>query len=327
MNNNFEFRAQGCMMGQLAGDALGSLVEFQSPEFIQTLYPNGVNDLKDGGTWNTIAGQPTDDSEMALILARTLIEKQTYNKTDLEKAYLYWYNSNPFDCGNTIGGSLSGYQNPDSQANGALMRISPLGIFGVKYDLIQVAEWARQDATITHINHLCQDINVLFVMGIAHAIKTGCSPESLYKQILNWANDMNTPGNTLCTRPSELEEYSIKIITTIENAKDTPPDDYTHLSGWVLIAFQNALYQLIHASTLEEAIIETVMKGGDTDTNAAICGAILGAVYGLDAVPKRWVETISKCRPQNGEEGVYRPRPECFWPVDGLELAVKLVSL
>jgi hypothetical protein len=60
-------RAQGCLLGQLAGDALGSLVEFQTPEQIRREYPDGVQKLADGETWNTIAGQPTDDSEMALL--------------------------------------------------------------------------------------------------------------------------------------------------------------------------------------------------------------------------------------------------------------------
>ncbi len=54
------FRAQGCLLGQLAGDSLGSLVEFLSPEDIQREYPAGVRNLADGGIWNTIAGQPTD---------------------------------------------------------------------------------------------------------------------------------------------------------------------------------------------------------------------------------------------------------------------------
>ena len=59
-------RAQGCLLGQLAGDSLGSLVEFRSPQEIRRKYPNGVRELEDGGTWGTIAGQPTDDSEMGL---------------------------------------------------------------------------------------------------------------------------------------------------------------------------------------------------------------------------------------------------------------------
>jgi ADP-ribosylglycohydrolase len=45
-------RAQGCFLGQLAGDALGSLVEFQSADEIRRTYPNSVRELADGGTWN-----------------------------------------------------------------------------------------------------------------------------------------------------------------------------------------------------------------------------------------------------------------------------------
>src|SRR6516164_11041668 len=91
-------RAQGCLLGQLAGDALGSLVEFQSPEQIRRKYPNGVRELADGGTWGTIAGQPTDDSEMALILARALIKHRRYDAEEARKAYVFWLNSDPFDC-------------------------------------------------------------------------------------------------------------------------------------------------------------------------------------------------------------------------------------
>lgn len=192
-------RAQGCLLGQLAGDALGSLVEFQSPEEIRRNYPDGVRELADGGTWNTIAGQPTDDSEMALLLARMLTERGTYDPDAALRAYQFWLDSDPFDCGMTIATGLRGSPNPDSQANGAMMRISPLDIFGA-------------------------------------------------------------------------------------------------------------------------------MRGGDTDTNAAICGALLGAVYGLDAIPGQWVERVLNCRPKAGHPGVNRPRSECFWPVDALELADRLIQ-
>lgn len=72
-------RAQGCMIGQLAGDALGSLVEFEPTERIRRMFPGGLRELADGGTFDTISGQPTDDSEMALTLARMLLERGTYD--------------------------------------------------------------------------------------------------------------------------------------------------------------------------------------------------------------------------------------------------------
>ena len=107
-------RAQGCLLGQLAGDALGSLVEFRSPEEIRWRYPDGVRQLADGGTWYTIAGQPTDDSEMALLLARMLADRGTYDAEADQQSYVYWLNSNPFDCGSTISSGLSGSPNPES---------------------------------------------------------------------------------------------------------------------------------------------------------------------------------------------------------------------
>lgn len=304
-------RAQGCLLGQLIGDSLGSLVEFKGPEEIHRRYPEGVRDMADGGTWNTIAGQPTDDSEMALLLARSLASLGKFDQAEVRKAYVFWLDSGPFDCGNTIHSGLTGWLSGDSQANGAMMRISPLGIFGVNFALEQVAEWAREDAALTHIHPVCQQANALFAMAIAHAVRTGCNAVDLYQEIVDWAEEMNA-------------EDSLK--ETIAAAADSPPEDFVHLQGWVLIAFRNALWQLLAADSVEEGIVDSVMRGGDTDTNAAICGALLGAVYGREAIPDRWIETIRNCRPRAGTPGVLKPRPECFWPADALELAEQLIA-
>jgi hypothetical protein len=91
------------------------------------------------------------------------------------------------------------------------------------------------------------------------------------------------------------------LMTAILDAPHTPPADYVDQLGWVLIAFQNALWQLLNAPSLEEGVVDTVMRGGDTDTNAAIAGALLGAVYGRNALPKQWIEKILSCRPREGE--------------------------
>lgn len=304
-------RAEGCLLGQLAGDALGSLVEFQTPEAIRAAYPGGVRDLADGGTWNTLAGQPTDDSEMALALARMLVQQGTYSSGHARAAYVAWLDSGPFDVGNTVASGLEGRPNPESQANGALMRISPSGVFGARHDLEQVAGWAQEDAAVTHPHRVCLEINALFAMAIAHAVRTGCSSEEIYKRIVTWADAMGVEGS---------------VRTAISGAAETPPRDYMHQQGWVLIAFRNALWQLLHAPSLEEAVVDTVMRGGDTDTNACIVGALLGAVYGREAVPDRWVQSILNCRPASERPGVFRPRPRDYWPVDALSLASRLIG-
>ena len=311
-NSNILERAKGCLMGQLAGDSLGSLVEFQSPETILRSYPDGVRKLADGGTWNTIAGQPTDDSEMALMLARMLIENGIYDQKMALKAYQFWLDTGPFDCGATISSGLQGFPLMESQVNGALMRICPLGILGVNFPLEKVSSWAMQDAELTHPNQLCLEINAIFTMAISHAIKSGCETHELYRQIKRWALNMGVDP---------------QILDIINKSADIPLADAVYQQGWVLKAFHNALWQLNNAPNLEEGIVATVMLGGDTDTNAAICGALLGSVYGLEAIPAQWEKSVLRCRAGTGFPGVNQPRPECFWPVDALEIAVSLVSM
>jgi len=72
-------------------------------------------------------------------------------------------------------------------------------------------------------------------------------------------------------------------------------------------------------------MVDTVMRGGDIDTNAAICGALLGAVWGGNAITDQWTECVLNCRPAAGRPHVHRPRPECFWPADALELVEGLI--
>ncbi len=303
-------RAQGCLLGQLAGDALGSLVEFRRPDEILQEYPDGVRHLADGGKWNTIAGQPTDDSELALSLARVLVRLGRYDAGEARKDYVSWLNSEPFDCGTTIARGLRGHPDPDSQANGAMMRISPLGIFGVRHALSDVAAWAQQDAAITHPNPVCRQANALFAMAIANAVRSARSSAEVHHGIAEWARQ---------------RDVDALLLDVIRKSASSPPTEYVQQQGWVLIALHNALWQLLHASTLEDAVIDTVMRGGDTDTNAAICGALLGAVHGREAIPARWTECLRNCRPSAGKAHVFHPRPQRFWPVDALELAVNLI--
>ena len=139
---------------------------------------------------------------------------------------------------------------------------------------------------------------------------TGAAPDDIYRQIVAWA------------KATHVDE---ELMNAVTGAAETPPVDYVSQQGWVLIAFRNALYQLLHADALEASVVDTVMRGGDTDTNAAICGALLGAVYGHSAIPAQWTDRLLTCRPVAGLPDVHRPRPECFWPVDALSLAEQLL--
>jgi ADP-ribosylglycohydrolase len=82
---------------------------------------------------------------------------------------------------------------------------------------------------------------------------------------------------------------------------------------------------LRHSKDVERGMVATVSCGGDTDTNAAIAGALLGALHGRAAFPPRWIYPVLACRPL-AEASAPRPRPMDYWPDDVLELAEALIS-
>lgn len=75
-------------------------------------------------------------------------------------------------------------------------------------------------------------------------------------------------------------------------------EDYVQQQGWVLIAFRNALWQLLNAPSLEAGVVDTVMPGGDTDTNAALWGRYWARCTAWSAIPAQWVDRVLNWQPQ-----------------------------
>jgi ADP-ribosylglycohydrolase len=319
-------RARSCLLGQLAGDALGSMVEFNPAGELRRRYPGGLREIGPSSVWGTIAGQPTDDSELALILARCLLREGGYDEEQVAASYGYWRMSGPFDVGGTIGQATAAIveaaegtkaaaarraANTGSQANGALMRQSPLAIWGWALEAAELDRIVRTDTALTHPNPVCQDASAAFIVAVAVTIREGLDASAAHARALAWNRDRGG---------------SAEVTRVLEAARDSSPDYHTN-AGWVLVALQNAFYRALRASSFEEGVVATVMSGGDTDTNAAIAGALLGAIHGMAAIPSRWRETVLSCRPAEGAPGVYQPRPRAFWPADALELADGLIAL
>jgi hypothetical protein len=131
--------------------------------------------------------------------------------------------------------------------------------------------------------------------------------------------------------PLEVYEHAVSlahgpVAEALALARDAPPPDFTTQQGWVLLALRNAFYQLLHAGSFEAAVVDTVMRGGDTDTNAAIAGALSGAVHGLQAIPAEWRDRVLTCRPV-ARFGARSRRPQPLWPVDALCIAERLLLL
>jgi ADP-ribosylglycohydrolase len=300
--NSWLGRAQGTLLGQVIGDSLGSRVEFKPAPEIAQRYPAGVRELADGGPWHTIAGQPTDDSEMALTLARALVRDGRHDPQKVLDSYRAWLTSRPVDVGTTTEKGLVGMLTTESQSNGSLMRVSPIGIWAAG-DAALAARTARDDSALTHSNEVCLESCAAYAAAIAAGV-AGASREEMVQAAL---------GNSKGAAREAVEKGAAGWL---------PEDYFTHM-GWVLVALQNAFF-FLRSESFENALVETVAKGGDTDTNAAIAGALLGALRGRDAVPARWITPLLACRPL-AESGALRPRPAEYWPDDVLELAEALL--
>src|SRR2546422_554243 len=249
-----------------------------------------------------LAGQPTDDSEMALILARSILRERKYDRDRVLDAYRDWLTTRPVDVGRTTEQGLLGLLTTGSESNGSLMRVSPLGIWAAG-DPALAARTARDDSTLTHPNEVCVEACAGFAAAIAAGI-AGASRKEMAQIALAHAKG---PAREAIER----------------GAGGEPPADFLTHPGRGLIALQNAFFRLLNPS-LQVALIQTVGAGGDTDTNAAIAGALLGAAGGREAILPRWLMTVLACRALP-EAGALRPRPIECWPDDALEVAEALL--
>jgi ADP-ribosylglycohydrolase len=158
-------RAWGCMLGQIAGDSLGSQVEYKDVPTLLTFYPNGVDELEGSGLYGTMPGQPTDDSEMALVLARSLAKEGAFDAAKVLEGYKAWLKSRPVDFTNSVFRAMHGKVDAKSQSNSALIRVSPLGIFGAR--CIPDASLPCDDGAAPSLDLLVKDEAVLGLAALA----------------------------------------------------------------------------------------------------------------------------------------------------------------
>ena len=327
-------RIQGALLGQLVGDALGAQVEFRTSGDIQESFPKGLRQIAIPGVFGTIPGQPTDDSELALLLARSLVFRGNWDAEDIASAYVWWYNSKPFDIGSTTAQALhagadaqqestsvaqacQNAANQQSQANGALMRCIPLAILaaGIPDPLIArtwLVKAARQDSGLTHPHRVCGDASVAFLLAAERAIRTGEDGPTVYRHTVEFARNLRLHPD---------------VQHRLQLAADERPESMDAFSqGWVLLALHNAMWHLAHNTPFEEALVQTMACGGDTDTNGCIAGALLGALHGRQNIPLAWRNAVLSCVPAKGIVHVQQPRPRPFWPIDAMNLAEALWS-
>lgn len=289
--------ALGCLVGLFVGDAAGATLEF---------FKGGIDDkialhamsMPGGGALSVAAGQVTDDSELAMALLDALSKCDcTTLDEDIQKLtalnYIEWHRSRPFDIGQTCMRAFGFANDADSmlvnaskfnmfsEANGALMRIAPLAIWGRNMSVDRLMTLARRDAMLSHPNPVCQDANALYCVTLTHLLTHPFDRHGALSKVQKCLPDVDIKLQQWFaisqTMTNPLTEYNCRVNI-----------------GHVKHAFILAFHFLKEGTSYEEAVKRTLMMGGDTDTNAAIVGAVIGALHGFQGIPPYMREPVLK---------------------------------
>jgi ADP-ribosylglycohydrolase len=281
-----------------------------------------------GGVCELAPGQVTDDGELTLSLADALIEAGGFDIEVIARHYAAWIESEPFDVGHATRASLraGAFLDPgksraaamaeaaarncgQSKANGALMRISPLGVWGHHLEPKGLADLARAECRLSHPNPSCQWSSAAYAVAIASLVR---DPENREAAIALAQDTLEKSGGSGREPAQWLDE-----------ALGDTPIPCSPQAGFVRIGFTLAFRALRLGLGYQDALRFALKGGGDTDTNACIVGGLVGAAVGGSGIPEAMREIANGCDTAGGR----RARPARYWPGRGGELGVGLLGL
>ena len=278
------------LLGGWCGDSIGATLEFQKRRFSQEEVLNAM-EMKSIGFSGVYPGQITDDSELEIALMNGIIAgcKCEYFPSEfIAKEYIKWYDSDPFDIGQTTTFALldaeneldmynnSKLHNIDSESNGSLMRCIPLAVILMNKPEEDIMEITAFDTELTHPNIICVETTGLYCIIISFILK---------HRLQNLEIDIDKLFGII--RKHASNKTVISWIKKSIGLKTINQYNCIKQEGHVKHAFIFVLFFLrnIHNYNYETAIMQILTLGGDTDTNAKIVGNLFGAFYG-NCVPE-----------------------------------------
>jgi ADP-ribosylglycohydrolase len=278
-------RVVGAMVGLALGDALGAPFEFRRAGEI----PSPVPAFEHG--WKGLApGATTDDTAMARNLVHSLVERGEFDPVDLLERHLTWLDADPPDVGaqtrrvlvRARGGERDAarlvfeQRGPEvSAGNGSVMYCAPLGLaYANRPDVLH--RLAPELSALTHWDGRCRTA-VTAVTLAAAALVRGVTPGSAVQ------------GALIAVEDREGGEELEFLVQEAGRARRIDGPDM----GFCLFAAGIGLQAVLRARAVEPELLRIVSLGGDTDTNAAVAGALLGARFGYDELPAGWLERLA----------------------------------
>ncbi len=306
-----EHRSRACLLGGAIGDALGAPVEFLSLEAIKSRY--GLEGIQEFDEAYGRIGAITDDTQMTLFSAEGLIRAKVravhrgicHPPGVVGYAYQRWLHTQGEPCdpfaiekdsqgwlvlqtglhhrrapGNTCLSALRVWkQEPalnDSKGCGTVMRSAPFAFVDSAWEIA----WACAAISHGHVEAkaaaavLAQSIQfILLGRGLQEALREACDLDR-----------DDTLSSRLTLRAIRLAESDMPVERAISELGQ----------GWVAEeALAVAAYCAIKAGgDFEKGVRWAVNHDGDSDSTGSICGNLLGALLGMDAIPNRWLESL-----------------------------------
>lgn len=313
-------RSLGCIIGGAVGDALGYEVEFLSLAQIRARYAGGRIER-----YSAVPAHFSDDTQMTLFTAEGMVNTHERDYiAHIRKAYLDWFATQTETMhridgsaladnaglwqrrapGNTCMTAMScisrGVEVHNfSKGCGGVMRVAPIGLYAAAHpDRLSVKDAgivAALAAEITHLHKASSLASAMMAMLVAEFATADMRDIADIVDVI-----VNCLHSTLRTIPCDNEissGFKCLILDALKLSMAVTPDEEAirHLGeGWVGDeALAIALYCVArHFDDFEKCIVAAANHDGDSDSTAAIAGNILGALRGISAIPRHYIEGL-----------------------------------
>ena len=266
-------RARAAFLGLAIGDALGATVEFETRSEIAA--SRGVHRELVGGGWLRLApGAVTDDTQMSVCIGHAVDAAGGWSLPAVADAFATWLRSGPADVGNTcrrgirryiLEGTLEGPPCDGDAGNGAAMRMLPVALLSLANGEL-LDRLAREQAHLTH-HHPLSDAATVHLGELLHLAVLG-------------------RGKPRLRRATDALLGRCPVFSF---------EPYRGLaSGYVVDTLQTVLHAFHATRAFEECVVDAVNRGGDADTTGALAGALAGAYYGEEELPRRWLRALDR---------------------------------
>ncbi|MGQ9546517.1 MAG: ADP-ribosylglycohydrolase family protein [Dehalococcoidia bacterium] len=275
----------GCLVGTAVGDALGARREGR-----------GMSGSEDIVSLAEKLEQLiyTDDTHMTIGVAQSLIESKGFDGEHMAQTFIKNYEAEPWRgygpgpprIFRMISGGEPWYSAANrlyrggSFGNGSAMRVAPVGlVYCRKPEMLR--EIAYQSSCITHSHELAKEGAALQACAVALALDTswaeGIDREAFLFRLQDFVRNRLYQEKLARTRELLGEQDKTKVVAALGNGIEA------------LMSVPTAIYCFLRQpQSYEDTVIYAISLGGDTDTIAAMAGAISGAYLGIDAIPWGW---------------------------------------